>query len=63
MIINWMMIGAPISERLVPKLGYRKTLMIGGTLMMIGSALSYFATNVWTLYFTYGIICGIGKRF
>ena len=58
-----MMIGAPISERLVPKLGYRKTLMIGGTLMMIGSALSYFATNVWTLYFTYGIICGIGKRF
>jgi len=60
MIINWMMIGAPISERLVPKLGYRKTLMIGGTLMMIGSALSYFATNVWTLYFTYGIICGIG---
>ena len=52
-----MMIGAPISKRLVPAIGYRKTLMIGGTLMMIGSSLSYFATSIWVLYITYG-----GKR-
>ena len=49
-----MLIGSPISKRLVPILGYRKTLMIGGFLMMVGTSLSYFATSIWVLYITYG---------
>ena len=36
-VIFWMMIGAPISKQIIPKIGYRLTLWIGGFLMMIGA--------------------------
>ena len=35
--------------------------MVGGSLMMAGTALSYFATSIWVLYFTYGGNINIGS--
>ena len=55
-----MMIGAPISKQIIPKIGYRWTLWIGGFLMMIGAVLSSMVTSIYYLYGTMGVIFGMG---
>ena len=59
-VIFWMMIGAPISKQIIPKIGYRWTLWIGGFLMMIGAVLSSMVTSIYFLYGTMGVIFGMG---
>jgi len=59
-VIFWMMIGAPISKQIIPKIGYRWTLWIGGFLMMIGAVLSSMVTSIYYLYATMGVIFGMG---
>ena len=59
-VIFWMMIGAPISKQIIPKIGYRWTLWIGGFLMMIGAVLSSMVTSIYYLYGTMGVIFGMG---
>ena len=55
-----MMIGAPISKQIIPKIGYRWTLWIGGFLMMIGAVSSSMVTSIYYLYGTMGVIFGMG---
>ena len=59
-VIFWMMIGAPISKQIIPKIGYRWTLWIGGFLMMVGAVLSSMVTSIYYLYGTMGVIFGMG---
>ena len=44
------------------KIGFRKTIIIGAISTSLGLILSSFATNVFWLYITFGIIAGIKGR-
>ena len=59
-VVFWMMIGAPISKYLIVRIGYRYTLCLGGTLMMLGAVLSSLMTRIYYLYITMGGIFGLG---
>ncbi|KAL4220443.1 solute carrier 16 [Mactra antiquata] len=53
-------LGGPLFAAIVNKLGYRVASLIGSITASIGYIISYFATNVYFLYFTYGVIPGFG---
>ena len=42
----------------IQRFGCRLTIMLGGTISMIGLAVSSVAPNLLTLFFTYGVITG-----
>ncbi|MBN1663394.1 MAG: OFA family MFS transporter [Deltaproteobacteria bacterium] len=46
--------------RVMEKMGPRNMGMIGGVIVGLGWLLSSFATNIWMLTFTYGVIAGSG---
>ncbi|XP_070540610.1 monocarboxylate transporter 13-like isoform X2 [Ptychodera flava] len=50
----------PASSALTARFGCRPVVMVGGVIVTIGLVLSSFATEVYQLYLTYGIISGIG---
>lgn len=50
----------PLSSILSLKYSYRTVTIIGGTSAALGMILSYFAESVTYLYFSYGILVGIG---
>jgi OFA family oxalate/formate antiporter-like MFS transporter len=49
------------SSLLYEKINARPTLLLGGTLMGLGLALSSQAKSLWQLYFFYGVVGGIGN--
>lgn len=49
----------PIATMSIQRFGCRLTIMLGGTISMIGLAVSSVAPNLLTLFFTYGVITGI----
>ncbi|KXS14951.1 MFS general substrate transporter [Gonapodya prolifera JEL478] len=49
--------------RVSDKIGPRNTALLGTVFMTTGLVLASFATQVWHLYLTYGIITGIGAGF
>lgn len=51
------------SGRLYDKIGPRKVAAIGGVFYGLGMISSAFATELWMLYITYGVIAGIGVGF
>ncbi|XP_052496349.1 monocarboxylate transporter 2 [Budorcas taxicolor] len=55
--------GGPISSVLVNKYGSRPVVMVGGLLCCLGMVSASYSTNVVELYFTMGLICGIGLAF
>jgi len=46
--------------RIMEKLGPRKLTLIGGLIVGLGWFLSSFATNIWMLVLTYGVVAGSG---
>ncbi|XP_070567125.1 monocarboxylate transporter 9-like [Ptychodera flava] len=42
------------------RIGHRKSVMLGGLLEVVGFLSSAFVTNLYQLYFTYGVLVGIG---
>ncbi|EFA08671.2 monocarboxylate transporter 13 [Tribolium castaneum] len=50
----------PIMSALVDKYGCRAMTILGGLVSATGFILSYFATNVITMYVTFGVISGMG---
>ncbi|HPA71161.1 MAG TPA: OFA family MFS transporter [Spirochaetota bacterium] len=46
--------------KIMAKLGPAKTSLIGGVIVGAGWILSYFATNIWFLMVTYGVVAGSG---
>ena len=54
------LISGPIMSNLVDKYGCQKMTMIGGVLACAGFVLSAFSNSVEMLFFTFGIIAGIG---
>ena len=59
-VVFWMMIGAPVSKMIIPSIGYRYTLWLGGTLMMLGAVSSAYVPTIYWLYLTMGIVFGMG---
>ncbi|CAH1785204.1 unnamed protein product [Owenia fusiformis] len=53
----------PISSMLTNKFGCRPTVILGGVISAIGLGTSAFATNIYHLYITFGIVTGIGFGF
>lgn len=50
----------PVSSMLCNKYGNRKMVILGGLISGIGLALSYFATSLYYLYFSFGMLTGAG---
>ncbi|XP_012277377.2 monocarboxylate transporter 13 [Orussus abietinus] len=51
---------APVTSMLCQKYSCRKVVFIGGLFCALGLTLSYFATNLIHLFFTFGVLTGIG---
>lgn len=50
----------PLASKLARRFGFRFVTMLGGFISTAGIALSFFATNIYHLYFTYGFLVGFG---
>lgn len=51
-------ISGPVFAVIVNKIGYRKASMLGSIIATTGFLLSYFASNLYHLYLTFGILQG-----
>ena len=51
---------APIAGYLINRLGPRKTMIFGVTLLTIGLASSGWASKLWHFYLGFGVLCGAG---
>jgi oxalate/formate antiporter len=51
---------SPLQGGLIDRFGPRVLVMLGCVLSGLGWILTSFAHNVWTLYLTYGLFCGVG---
>lgn len=49
--------------RLAEAIGFRLMVTLGATFFVSGLALASFATEVWHLFLTQGLLCGIGSAF
>ncbi|XP_070534515.1 monocarboxylate transporter 12-like isoform X1 [Ptychodera flava] len=58
-VFTFTMLG-PLSLALSRKFGHRTSLMAGGIVASVGHMSSSFTTNIYQLYFTYGILIGCG---
>lgn len=56
--MNFIVLG-PIFAVIIKKIGYRKASMLGSVIATAGFLLSYFATELYQLYFTFGVLQGI----
>ncbi|XP_060573753.1 monocarboxylate transporter 12-B-like [Ruditapes philippinarum] len=50
----------PLSAYIVNRFGYRFSTILGSLITCVGFLLSYLAPNLYFLYFTYGVLQGIG---
>ena len=48
---------------LTNKFGCRRVLMLGGFMSGLGMALSYFAANLYYLFFTFGVLAGKFEKY
>jgi oxalate/formate antiporter len=51
---------SPLQGWLVDRFGPRLLIAVGGALSGLGWVLAAYAGSIWALYFSYGIICGLG---
>jgi OFA family oxalate/formate antiporter-like MFS transporter len=51
---------SPVQGWLVDRFGSRLLIAVGGALSGLGWVLASYATSLWALYLTYGIVCGLG---
>jgi MFS family permease len=51
---------APLTGYLVDRVGFRKTMLSGTTLLAAGLILSRWGTSPWHFFFTYGVLTGAG---
>src|SRR3984885_15416344 len=51
---------SPAQGWLVDKFGPRLLIAVGGALSGLGWGLAAYATSLWALYLSYGIVCGLG---
>ncbi|KAI8143756.1 major facilitator superfamily domain-containing protein [Fennellomyces sp. T-0311] len=53
----------PVTQLLVAKFGVRTTLIVGVLLMVLGLEAASFATEIWHLHLTQGLLFGLGAAF
>jgi len=53
----------PVAGYLVDRYTVRAVVIVGGVIMLIGCTISAFATSILYLYFSFGILTGIGASF
>src|SRR5271168_4713129 len=51
---------SPFQGYLVDRFGPRLLIAVGGALSGLGWVLAAYATSLWALYFSYGVVCGLG---
>src|SRR6202049_4852371 len=51
---------SPLQGWLVDKFGPRLLIAVGGALSGLGWVLAAYATSLWALYLSYGVVCGLG---
>jgi MFS transporter, OFA family, oxalate/formate antiporter len=51
---------SPLQGWLVDRFGPRLLIAVGGALSGLGWVLAGYATSLWSLYLSYGIVCGLG---
>ncbi len=51
---------SPLQGWLIDRFGPRLLIAVGGALSGLGWVLAAYATSLWTLYLSYGIVCGLG---
>ncbi|KAL3311013.1 hypothetical protein Ciccas_010411, partial [Cichlidogyrus casuarinus] len=54
---------APISTLIIERFGCRFACILGGIVSAIGCFVSFFVTNIYQLFFTFGILSGVGSSF
>ena len=55
-------ISGPISSMMTNKYGCRRVIMLGGVMSGVGLSISYFAPNLYYLFFTFGALAGRATR-
>lgn len=51
----------PFAAGLIQVIGLKRTVLLSMVLLVIGSGLSAFITEIWELYFTWGVLVGLGS--
>lgn len=51
----------PLTSYIIDRIGCRVTASLGGILLVVGLIGSHFASSLWALIVTYGIISGLGS--
>lgn len=51
----------PFAAGLIQTIGLKRTVLISMALLVIGSGLSSFVTEIWQLYLTWGVLVGLGS--
>ena len=51
----------PFAAGLIQTIGLKRTVLISMVLLVIGSGLSAFVTEIWQLYLTWGVLVGLGS--
>lgn len=60
LFINLMSVTGPLTSYIIDRIGCRVTASLGGILLVVGLIGSHFASSLWALIVTYGIISGLG---
>ncbi|XP_063700662.1 monocarboxylate transporter 14-like [Culicoides brevitarsis] len=60
LLSGFYLLGGPLVSALANKVGFRITTIIGSITACIGFAISYFASSIYFLYFSYGVTGGLG---
>ena len=55
---NVLFISGPLASIMTNRFGHRNIVMLGGILTTIGMCISAYATDIYFLYFSYGVITG-----
>ena len=61
--VSFPLLAGPVAGVAINRYGCRIVTIAGSLLSGLGFVLSFFATNIWTLYFTLGLMAGIGTAF
>ena len=57
-LVLFIIISGPLSSKLIDVFGSKATAISGSIILCLGLVISAFASDVWSLYITFGVITG-----
>lgn len=61
--VSFPLLAGPLAGAVTSRYGCRTATILGGLMAGVGYVLSFFATEIWMLYITLGLMAGIGTAF